>query len=49
MEYEFGFSKETKILEVKYAYVPPDQILVHTRDITGERNAEKAAKEKKSD
>jgi PAS domain S-box-containing protein len=45
MPYAMHTSQETKILDVKYAFVPPDQVMVHTEDITERVRAEEALRE----
>jgi len=40
MHYQFKVTGETKYLAVKYAYVPPDLVLVHTEDISKRKRAE---------
>jgi len=40
MEYRLRTTGERKYLNVKYAFVPPDLIMVHTEDLTGRRQAE---------
>ncbi len=43
IEYEFVSTGEKKCLAVKYAFVPPDLILVHTEDITERLQAQEEA------
>ena len=45
MAYPFKTTGEKKTLAVKYAFVPPDSVLVHTEDITLRVEAEKKLKE----
>jgi PAS domain S-box-containing protein len=40
MVYEFKVTGESKHLAVKYAFVPPDLVLVHTEDITDRKRGE---------
>ncbi len=40
MDYYFQSIKQNKILNVKYAFAPPDLVIVHTEDITERRRAE---------
>jgi len=40
MDYTLYTTGEAKHLNVKYAFVPPDQILVHTEDIPAQKRAE---------
>jgi hypothetical protein len=40
MPYEYISTGESKYLAVKYAFVPPDLVLVHTEDITQRVRAE---------
>ncbi|MFX1563420.1 MAG: PAS domain S-box protein, partial [Promethearchaeota archaeon] len=42
MVYQYKSTGEEKYLAVKYAFVPPDLVLVHTEDITERKQAEKA-------
>ena len=42
MPYRFKTTDEEKHLAVKYAFVPPDQVLVHTEDVTERVQAEEA-------
>jgi len=42
MVYRFQFTGESKHLAVKYAFVPPDLVLVHAEDITERKRAEEA-------
>ncbi len=42
MVYQFKSLGEDKTLVVKYAFVPPDLVLVHTEDITERKKAEEA-------
>jgi two-component system NarL family sensor kinase len=42
MVYRFKTTEEDKTLVVKYAYVPPDLVLVHTEDITERKQVEQA-------
>ena len=44
MSYRFKSTGESKHLAVKYAFVPPDLVLVHTEDITERKRAEEALK-----
>lgn len=37
--YKLQTTSETKELNVHYAYIPPDQVVVHTEDITERKNA----------
>lgn len=45
MSYQLISTGEEKHLSVKYAYVPRDQVLVHTEDITEHRRAEEALRD----
>jgi len=45
MKYAFSASEEEKDLLVKYSYIPPDTVLVHTEDITDRKKAEQKLKE----
>jgi PAS domain S-box-containing protein len=45
MPYTMRTTGESKILNVKYAFVPPDQVMVHTEDITERVRAEEALRE----
>ncbi|MFA9390394.1 MAG: PAS domain S-box protein, partial [Prolixibacteraceae bacterium] len=45
MEYHFKHNDTVKFLHVKYAYVPPDFVMVHTEDYTETVQAEAALKE----
>jgi PAS domain S-box-containing protein len=45
MVYTFKVTGESKYLAVKYAFVPPDLVLVHTEDVTDRRRFEEALKE----
>jgi PAS domain S-box-containing protein len=47
MDYIFQTSGEHKYLNVKFAFVPPDMILVHTEDITERKRTEEALRESK--
>ncbi|MFZ5917277.1 MAG: hypothetical protein ACOYZ7_10110 [Chloroflexota bacterium] len=40
MPYRFRSTGESKVLAVKYAFVPPDLVLIHTEDITERVHAE---------
>jgi PAS domain S-box-containing protein len=40
MSYRFKSTKKDRILSVKYAYVPPDSVMVHTEDVTEKRMLE---------
>jgi len=42
MPYRFRSTGASKYLAVKYAFVPPDLVLVHTEDITERKQAEQA-------
>jgi len=44
MEYQLQTSHENKFLHVKYAYVPPNFVMVHTEDITERKKAEETLK-----
>ena len=44
VEYPFKFANEIKQLLVKYNYLPPDLVLVHTEDITIRKKAEEQLK-----
>lgn len=41
----FRTTGEEKYLVVRYAYIPPDLVMIHTEDITKRRKAEQALKE----
>jgi len=43
-KYKMQSSKDEKDLIVKYIYVPPDLVLVHTEDITDRKNAQQELK-----
>ncbi|NVM35616.1 MAG: PAS domain S-box protein [Candidatus Lokiarchaeota archaeon] len=45
MKYLFSSLNEEKDLLVKYVFLPPDLVLVHTEDITDRKNAEENLKE----
>ena len=45
MKYKFKTTKLTRVLNVHYAYIPPDLVLVHTDDVTDRRHAEEALRE----
>ncbi len=45
MLYRFKSTAESKHFAVKYAFVPPDLVLVHTEDITERKQAEEALRE----
>ncbi len=45
MVYTYKGTGETKYLSVKYAYVPPDLVIVHTVDITDRKRAEEVLQE----
>ncbi len=45
MKYYINILKEEKDLLVKYSYIPPDLVLVHTEDITERINAEQKLRE----
>ena len=45
MLYRFRTTGESKMLAVKYAFVPPDMVLVHTEDVTERTRAEEALRE----
>ncbi|MFX1495146.1 MAG: PAS domain S-box protein [Promethearchaeota archaeon] len=45
MKYKFHYSGEEKYLLVKYGYVSPDLIIVHTEDITERKRAEENLRE----
>ena len=45
MPYKFISTGEEKILNVKYAFVPPDSVVVHTEDVTSRVEAERNLKE----
>jgi PAS domain S-box-containing protein len=45
MLYTYRTTGESRYLDISYVYVPPDIVMVHTRDITGQREAEKAKRE----
>ncbi len=44
MDYSLMSTGEQKYLNVKYAFVPPDMVLVHTEDITRRKQTEAALK-----
>lgn len=43
--YRFISTGETKHLVVKYAFVPPDMVLIDTEDITSRKRAEEALRD----
>lgn len=45
MDYRFFTTNQVRQLEVKYAFAPPDIVLVHTDDITERKRAETALRE----
>jgi PAS domain S-box-containing protein len=45
MPYTYRSTGETRYLAVKYAFVPPDLVLVHTEDITERRRIEEELRE----
>ena len=45
MPYRFISTGEEKVLNVKYAFVPPDSVVVHTEDVTSRVEAERKLKE----
>ncbi len=45
MKYRMQITKEEKDLLVKYTYLPPDLVIVHTEDITERKNFEQKLKE----
>ncbi len=45
MPYRYKSTGKTKYLSVKYAFVPPDQVLIHTEDVTERRMALEALRE----
>jgi PAS domain S-box-containing protein len=45
MPYTLKSTGETKLLNVKYVFVPPDTVMVHTEDITERARAEEALRE----
>jgi PAS domain S-box-containing protein len=45
MSYQYKSTGESKHLAVRYAFVPPDLVLVHTEDITERKRMEEALKE----
>ncbi len=45
MAYPFKSTGEKKVLVVKYAFVPPDLVLVHTEDITERKKGEQILQE----
>jgi PAS domain S-box-containing protein len=47
MFYQYKSTGEGKYLAVKYAFVPPDLVLVHTEDITARKRAQEALRESK--
>ena len=46
IDYKFKSTGEHKYLNVKYAFAPPDLVIVHTDDISERKKAEVALKEK---
>jgi signal transduction histidine kinase/DNA-binding response OmpR family regulator len=46
LDYTYKSTGETRSMSVKYAYVPPDLILVHYEDITERKRAEKQLKKR---
>lgn len=49
MVYSYHVTGESKNLAVKYAFVPPDLVLVHTEDITDRKRSEEALSEKRKE
>jgi PAS domain S-box-containing protein len=45
MPYKFISTGEEKVLNVKYAFVPPDSVVVHTEDVTSRVEAERKLNE----
>jgi len=45
MEYQLQTTSENKFLHIKYAYVPPNFVMVHTEDITERKKAEEKIRE----
>jgi two-component sensor histidine kinase len=45
MRYKMVTTGETKDYSVTFAYVPPDLVMVHTEDVTAQRQAERELKE----
>ncbi len=45
IKYIYNVTKKEKYLSVKYGYVPPDLVLVHTEDITEKKKLEQKLKE----
>jgi len=45
MQYTLHATNEPKYLNVKYAFVPPDQVLVHTEDITERKHMQDELRE----
>ncbi|MDM8521727.1 PAS domain S-box protein, partial [Anaerolineales bacterium HSG6] len=45
MSYQFATTEKMVYFMVKYAFVPPDMVLVHTEDITARKQAEQIKKE----
>jgi PAS domain S-box-containing protein len=45
MLYHYRMTPQSRYLIVKYAYVPPDLVIVHTQDITERKEAEDALRE----
>ena len=45
LDYSFRSTTKKSHLDISYTFVPPDMVMVHTKDITEERKAEKALRE----
>jgi PAS domain S-box-containing protein len=42
MKYQFRLTGEERALDVSYVFIPPDLVMVHTKDITEHKQTEKA-------
>ncbi len=45
MEYKYLSTKKDKVLFVNYEYIPPNLVLVHTKDLTEQKKAEEKLRE----
>ncbi|MFX0022528.1 MAG: PAS domain S-box protein [Candidatus Hermodarchaeota archaeon] len=46
MEYKFQSTQQAKVLFVIYQYIPPNLVMVHTKDLTQEKKAEEKLEER---